>query len=244
MLLEQTIAKMGTMRLTSMANSFKERLSRGDHNDLSVEEFVGLLIDDEFSARQNRRLSRMIGKADFKPENACIENIIYNPTRGFQKKDIMQFTQTTWLNNCQNIIFVGPTGTGKTYLSETIGLQACKMGFPVKKIRLTRLFEEIRSHRGAGLYLKFVEKLNKFKVLIIDDFLMANVTNQDLTELMDVLEDRNMRSSIIITTQYPINKWHSLLPDPTVADAICDRLKHGSIIFNLKGESMRKKYKK
>jgi len=107
MLLEQTLSKMGTMRLTTMANSLEERLKRGDQNDLSAEDFIGLLIDDEYTSRQNKRLARMIKKAKFKSESACIENIKYGTTRGFNKKDIMQFTQPTWINNFQNIIFVG-----------------------------------------------------------------------------------------------------------------------------------------
>lgn len=243
MLLEQTLAKMGTMRLKTMAQSLEERLNRGDHNDLSTEEFVGLLIDDEYAARQSRRLSRMIGKANFKPENACIENIIYKPVRGFQKKDMMQFTKTTWLDNAQDIVFVGATGTGKTYLAEAISLQVIKMGFPATKIRFKRLFEEIKDSKGTGLYLKYLEKLNKNKVLIIDDFLMDPLDEQNMSDLMEILEDRSGRLSTIVTTQYPIRKWHSLIPDPTIADAICDRLNHSSIIINLKGESMRKKTK-
>lgn len=243
MLLEQTLSKMGTMKLTTMAQSFEQRLNRGDHNDLSTEEFVGLLIDDEYAARQSRRLSRMIGKANFKPENACIENIIYNPARGFPKKDMMQFTKTTWLDNAQDIIFVGATGTGKTYLAEAISLQAIKMGYPTTKIRFKRLFEEIKDSKGTGLYLKYLEKLNKNKALIIDDFLMDPLDEQNMSDLMEILEDRTMRLSTIITTQFPIKKWHSLIPEPTVADAICDRLSHSSIIINLKGESMRKKTK-
>jgi DNA replication protein DnaC len=244
MLLEQTLSKMGKLRLTTMAQSFDQRLKRGDHNDLSTEEFVGLLIDDEYAARQGRKLSRMIGKANFKPEHACIENIIYKPERNFQKKDIMQFTNTTWLENAQDIVLVGATGTGKTYIAEAISLQAIKMGYPATKIRFKRLFEEIKESKGTGLYLKYLEKLNKFKALIIDDFLMDPIDELNMGDLMEILEDRTMRLSTIITTQFPIKKWHSLLPDPTVADAICDRLKHSSIIIDLKGESMRKNAKK
>ena len=244
MLLEQTLTKMHSMRLATMAESLEQRLQRGDQNDLSTEEFVGLLIDDEHSARKNRKLSRIIGKANFKPEQACIENIKYNPKRGFQKKDVMQFTTTTWLDNAQDVILIGATGTGKTFLAEAIGLQACKMGYPAKKIRYKRLFEEIKAQKGTGLYLKYLEKLNKLKVLIIDDFLMDTITEQDLGDLMEILEERTRQMPTIVTTQYPIIKWHSLLPNPTIADAICDRLTHGSIIINLKGESMRKNTQK
>jgi DNA replication protein DnaC len=241
MLLEQTLAKMGSMRLTVMAASLERRLKQGEHNELSAEEFIGLLIDDEFTARHNRRLSRTIAKANFKPEQACIENIKYSLGRGFQKKDIMQFTSDTWIKNAQNVIFVGPTGVGKSYLAEAVALQACKMGYTAWKVRFKRLFDEIREHKGTGQYLKFVKKLTKTTVLVLDDFLMDPVSEQELSDLMDIIEDRAQHTATIITTQYPVKKWHSIIPNPTVADAICDRLTNASIIFNLKGDSMRKK---
>ena len=241
MLLEQTLAKMGTMRLTTMAASLEQRLKLGEHHNVSTEEFIGMLVDDEYTARQNRRLSRTIAKADFKPEQACIENIKYSPARGFQKKDIMQFTTPTWLTNAQNIIFIGATGVGKSYLAEAIALQACKMGYTALKVRFKRLFDVIREQKGTGQYLKFVARLTKTSVLILDDFLMDPVTEQELSDLMDILEDRAQHTATIITTQYPIKKWHSAIANPTVADAICDRLTHASIIFNLKGDTMRKK---
>lgn len=244
MLLEQTLSKMRTLRLATMARTLEERINRGDHRDLPAEEFIGLLIDDEYSARQNRRLSRMIGKANFKPEHACLENIKYDPKRGFQKKDIMQFTTPRWLENRQNVVFNGATGTGKTYLAEALGLQACKMGYTAQKISYKRLFDEIRQSKGTGLYLKYLEKLNKINALIIDDFLMHPIDQDDLSELMAIIEDRSQQASTIITTQYPPAKWHGLLPDPTIADAICDRIKHGAIIIKLEGESMRKSNEK
>lgn len=240
MLLEQTLSKMRKLRLTTMADSLEQRLQRKDHHDLSTEEFVGLLVDDEYTARQNRKLNRMINRANFKPEQACLENIKYHPSRGFEKKDIMQFTTPTWINNNQNLILVGATGTGKTYLAEAIGLHACKMGHPANKIRYKKLFEEIKTSRGTGLYLDYIQKLEKFKILLLDDFLMSPVEPQELNDLLDIVEDRTMRAPIIITTQFPIKKWHAILQEPTIADAICDRLIHGAITLNLKGPSMRK----
>lgn len=239
---EQVISQMKQMRLSVMAESFRTRLSTGDHADLSNDEFVALLIEDEYNARQNRKLSRMIGRANFKPEQACIENIDYTAARGFQKKDILQFTTITWINNAQNIILTGPTGSGKTYLAEAVAFQAIKMGFPAMKIRYRLLFEEIHNAKGTGLYLKYLKKMAGFKVLIIDDFVMHPIQQPDLGDLMDIIEEKEQTGSIIVTTQFPVDKWHLKLPDPTVADAICDRLVHGAITINLKGEeSMRKK---
>jgi DNA replication protein DnaC len=152
----------------------------------------------------------------------------------------MQFVSSTWINNSQNIILTGPTGCGKTYIAEAIGLQACKMGFPAVKKRYRMLFEEIHEAKGTGQYLKYLKKIEKIKVLIIDDFVMNDINNDDLNDLMDIIELREQVSSIIITTQYPTSKWHLKLPDPTIADAICDRIVHGAFEFNLKGGSMRK----
>jgi DNA replication protein DnaC len=223
-----------------MAESFKTRLSSGNNRDLSPEEFFALLVEDEYNARKNRKLSRMIGKANFKPEQACIENITFSQARGLMKKDILPLTTTTWIDNAQNLIFTGPTGCGKTYLAEAVGLQVCLMGFSVIKIRYPMLFEEIHAAKGTGMYLRYLKKLSRIKVLILDDFLMQPIENADCGPLLDVIEEKEQTGSIIITTQFPIEKWHLKLPDPTVADAICDRLTHGAVKFHLEGESMRK----
>jgi len=129
------------MRFATMAATLEQRLANGDHRQLSHEEFVSLLVEDEYAARKNRSLARMIGRANFKPEQACMENIHYDQRRGFEKKDIMQFTSRTWIDNAQNVIITGPTGTGKTYIAEAIGLHVCKIGLPVRKIRYKRLFD-------------------------------------------------------------------------------------------------------
>ena len=238
--IEKVIEQLQSMRLSNMADSFKSRLSAGNNRDLSPEEFFGLLVEDEYNARKNRRLSRMIGRANFKPEQACIENITYSQIRGFMKKDIMPLTTATWINNAQNLILTGPTGCGKTYLAEAVGLQVCIMGFSVIKIRYPMLFEEIHAAKGTGMYLRYLKKLSRIKVLILDDFLMQPIENIDCGPLLDVIEEKEQTGSIIITTQFPIDKWHLKLPDPTVADAICDRLTHGAIKFHLEGDSMRK----
>jgi len=237
--LEQALHQLRSMRLATMAACFEQRLKNGDHRDLSHEEFVSLLVEDEFAARKNRCLERMIGRANFKPEQACLENINYDVRRGFDKKDILQFTSPVWIDNAQNVIITGPTGTGKTYLAEAIGLHVCKMGLAAKKIRYKRLFEELRAARGTGLYLNYIQKLQKIKVLIIDDFAMQPVSQDELSDLLDIIEERNQLGPLIVTTQYPVAKWHSLFDDPTTADAICDRLIPTAIKLELKGKSLR-----
>lgn len=238
--LETVLNQMRSMRLSAMAQSLEHRLANGDHRDLSHEEFISLLVNDEHEARNSRKLSRMISRANFKPEQACLENIRYAENRGFQKMQVMEFYSDTWIRNAQNIIVTGPTGAGKTYLAEAVGLQACKMGFPAMKKRYRILFEEIHEAKGTGQYLKYLKKLEKVRVLIIDDFVMNDIDMQDLNDLMDIIELREQVGSVVITSQYPVDKWHLKMPDPTIADAICDRLMKGAYIFNLKGESMRK----
>lgn len=238
---EKVLSQLREMRLSAMADSFEQRLQSGDHRDLSAEEFFSLCVEDEFIARQNRRFKKMVNAANFKPEQACIQNLNYNPSRGLEKKEVMRLTNSLWVENAENIIITGPTGTGKTYLAEAIGLQACKMDYKTKKIRYRTLFEEIKAAKGTGMYLKYLKKLSRIKVLIIDDFLMQAVEKSDGAYLIEVIEEKQQLGSVIVTTQYPVDQWHNQFPDQTVADAICDRLVHQAIIFNLKGESMRKK---
>ncbi|MCL0066953.1 ATP-binding protein [Thermodesulfovibrionales bacterium] len=198
--LEQTLYQMRSMRLTAMAACLEQRIKNGDHRDLSHEEFFSLLVEDEFIARKNRRLSRMIGRANFKPQQACIENIHYDHSRGFTKTDIMQFKSKTWIENSHHVIITGPTGTGKTYIAEAIGLHSCKMGYPTQKIRYKKLFEEIQAAKGTGVYLDYLRKLQKIKVLIIDDFAMQPITQDQLCDLMELIEERDQLGPVIVTT--------------------------------------------
>lgn len=241
--LQSVIDQLRSMRLTTMAESLKTRLSNNEADGLSPSEFFALLVEDEYCARKKRRLERMIGRANFKPDQATIENILYDQGRGFMKKDILLFTSADWVENNRNIILTGPTGSGKSYLAEAIGYRACTLGYPALRIRYSMLFEEIHTAKGTGQYLKFLTKLSKVKILIIDDFLMNATDNKDAEALMDIIEQKDQTGSIIITTQYPVQSWHKRLPDPTIADALCDRLVHKAAQFNLRGDSMRKTQK-
>ena len=241
--IESVLTQLHSMRLSMMAQSLEQRMAKNDQQGLAPEEFFALLVSDEYEARQERKFSRMIGRANFKPEQACIENIDFNPNRGFQKKDILQFTTSTWIHHALNVALIGPTGAGKTYLAEAIGLQACKMGYPTRKVRYKMLFEELGNARATGQILKYLKQLQQTRVLILDDFLMAKANEEEISYLLEMIEERAQIGPIIVTTQYPIAKWHQLMPNPTTADAICDRLAHTSIVinFNPKADSYRKK---
>ena len=241
--LETTYNQLKEMNLSRMAQSLQDRLNNGDHIDLSHEQFIALLIEDEYVARKQRRLKRMVGQARFKPELPSLEDIIYNPSRGFEKKDIMAFSTLQWVENAHNIILTGPTGSGKSFLAQAIAFQVCRLGTPALNIRFNMLLEEVNAARGTGMYLRYLKKLVKFKVMIIDDFLMSNLSVTELSSLMDIIEEKQQIGSIIIATQYPIAHWHKKMPDPTIGDAICDRLIHTAYKVNLKGDSMRKKQK-
>ena len=240
---ETILKQLRAMRLSVMADSLEMRLANNEQSELSPEEFFALLVEDEYSARQERKHNRMLAQAGFKPEMACMESIHYKPSRGFQKRDMTPFTSDTWIKQAHNVLITGPTGSGKTFISEAIGFQAIKLGYSAKKIRYKMLFEEINDARATGMFLKYLKKLQQKRVLIIDDFLMCPVSREDVSNLVEIIEERSQLGPVIITTQYPSSKWHKLLPDPTIADAICDRLIHTSIKFDLSGDdgSMRKK---
>ena len=234
--------QLNEMRLTCMAQQLRDKLSNSDYRDLSHEEFIAFLVEDEYLSRRQRRLARMVSRAGFKPEQPAIEDIIYSDTRGFSKKDSLLFSTPKWITESRNIIFTGPTGCGKSFISQAIALQACRMGFTSKYLRYALLFEEVNAARGTGQYLKLLKTMATTKVLILDDFLMQETSVQDLSPLMDIIEEKQQTGSIIITTQYPIEKWHHRMPDPTMADAICDRLVSTAYKFNMKGDqSMRGK---
>jgi len=237
---ETVLTQLRSMRLSVMADALQRRLSLGEQHSLAPDDFFALLVEEEFTARTQRRIQRLLTAAEFKPEQACLENVHVSSARGLDKLTLARFTTDAWITQATNVILTGPTGVGKTYLAEAIGAQACRLGHAVRKLRYKHLFEELNAARGTGCLLKYLRKLQLTPVLILDDFLMAAVPLDDLTNLLEVLEERDQVGSLIVTTQYPPADWHRLIPDPTLADAICDRLVHTSILIRLQGDSQRK----
>jgi len=240
MILEETMNQLNHMKLFAMAKSLEERLSRTDHKDLAHQEFIGLLVQDEWTAKENKKLQRRLKNARFKVQ-ACLSEINYTHKRGLQKSKIMDLSTLNWIKCHQNILLTGPTGIGKSFIAQALAHHACEQGYSSHYIRLTRLLNDIFLASAEGIYNNYLAKLNKFDVLILDDWGIGTLKNTEAQSMLDVIEERHEVRSTIITTQLPIKHWHEFIGDDTIADAICDRLVHNSIILSLDGDTMRRK---
>ena len=243
MSVNQTISKLSEMKLSGMAKSYQDRRTKPDHKDLSFDEFFGIIVDDEHIYRKNKRLKRLLKRAKFKISAACLEEVDYKQQRGLQKTHVVNLQNTSWLEKHQNILITGPTGVGKTYLACAFGNWACRNGFTVSYFRWPRLFGDIMASKGAGNYLKHLKKLAKTNLLVVDDFGINALSDNDRKDFLEIIEDRYMAGSTIITSQFPIKEWHEFMGEPTIADAVMDRLLHVSYKFELRGGSMRKPQK-
>ena len=239
MLNEQTLEKLYAMKLNGMADAFKDQLQQPNMNDLPFEDRFALLVDLQWTWKDDRRMKRLLKNAKLKI-NACVEDIDYKTPRGLDKSVILRLATGEWIKNAQNIIITGPTGVGKTYLACALVNRACRMGYSAFYIRIPSLFQELTIARGDGSYPKLMKKLAKAKVLALDDLGLAPMTTPERRDLLEVIEDRHGLSSTIVATQLPLESWHDNIRDPTIADAILDRIIHSAHRINLKGESMRK----
>lgn len=239
MLNEQTIEKLYAMKLNGMAEAFKEQLQQPDMTELSFQERFTLLVDRQWTWKEDRRMKRLLSNARLKI-NGCVEDIDYHAPRGLNKSMILQLADCDWIRHAHNVIITGPTGVGKTYLACALANRACRMGYTAFYIRLPKLFQELAVARADGSYPKIMKKLTKSKALLLDDLGLAPMSAQERRDLLEVIEDRHGLASTIIAAQLPIELWHENIRDPTVADAILDRLVHNAYKIHLKGESMRK----
>jgi len=239
MLNEQTLEKLYAMKLNGMADAFKDQLQQPNMNDLPFEDRFALLVDLQWTWKDDRRMKRLLKNAKLKI-NACVEDIDYKTPRGLDKSVILRLATGEWIKNAQNIIITGPTGVGKTYLACALVNRACRSGYSAFYIRIPRLFQELTIARGDGSYPKLMKKLAKAKVLALDDLGLAPMAAPERRDFLEVIEDRHGLSSTIVATQLPLESWHDNIRDPMIADAILDRLVHNAHKINLKGESMRK----
>lgn len=241
MLTQDTLRKLNEMKLFGMAHGFEDQMASAAAGHLSFEDRFGLLVDQESSYRDNRRLQRLLQAARLR-ENACVEDIDYRPARGLDRSEIASLALCNWIRHGINMIVTGPTGGGKTWLACALGNQACRQGLSVLFVRLPLLLEDLAVSHGDGSFRKRLAQLAKVDLLILDDFGMATLNAHGRNDLLEVIEQRSGVRSTLITSQLPVDRWHDYLSgsNPTVADAILDRLVSGSHRVGLKGESMRK----
>lgn len=237
--MHQTIEKLSQMKLHTMATAFQEQFEKPSLSDLSFEDRFAMIVDREWTAREDRKLTRRLKTARLKTQ-ATVEDIDYQHSRGLDKSVIRSLASCQWIRSHQNVIITGPTGIGKTYLAEAFPNKACREGFTAVYYRSTRLFGELQIARGDGSYFKLLAKLAKVDLLSVDDWAMDPLTEQERKDFLELMEDRHGLKSTLITSQYPVSKWHDRIGEPTTADAILDRIVHNAHKITLKGESMRK----
>ena len=240
MLMEQTLHTLKALRLPGMATAFEEQQANAAVTSLSFDERFSLLVDREQTWRENRRLARLLREAKLKSSQACVEDIRYGGGRKLDKSLMAHLASCQWTRQHQNLVLTGATGCGKTWLACAFGNAACRQGLSVGYVRTPRLFEELRIAHGDGSFTRRLVALAKTDVLLIDDWGLAPPSAAERSDLLEVLDDRVGTRSTVITSQLPIEHWHEYLGEPTLADAILDRILHSSHRIVLAGESMRK----
>ncbi|MBW2183824.1 MAG: IS21-like element helper ATPase IstB [Deltaproteobacteria bacterium] len=240
MMMQITIDKLIAMKLSGMVEGLEEQINSPVYNDLSFDERFSMLVDKEMTSRENRRLSMLMRRARFRHPNACVEEIDFRAKRGIRKETVLKLAQNEWIKKHRNLIITGPTGVGKTYLACAFGISACRKGISTCYVRLPRFLQEVKVARADGSYIKLLGKISRIQVLIVDDWGLSPLNDTERRDFLEIVEDRHNVRSTIVSTQYPVSKWHKIIDDPTIADAICDRLVHNAYTLNLKGESMRK----
>ena len=240
MLTHPTLEKLQSLKLTGMMQALVEQLQMPEITELSFDERLGLLVDHEITHRDNRRLTTRLHQAKLR-QSACIEDIDYRHPRGLDKSVITRLATCQWVRDRHNVLITGPTGIGKTWLACALGHQACRVGLTALYLRLPRLLQELPVAKADGRYGKLMGTLAKTDVLILDDWALAPLSEENRRDLLEVLEDRHDRRATIITSQLPLEHWHAALGEPTLADAILERLVHNAYKIVLKGDSMRKR---
>ena len=240
MLTIPTLDKLRALRLYGMLKSFQEQNESTDYDQLSFEERFGIMVDREMTEQDNRRLNSRIRRAKLR-QQACMQDIDYRAPRGLDKSIMKVLGQCKWIKEHLNVLITGPCGAGKSFISCALAHKACLQGYSVLYVRAPRLFSDIAIARGDGRYTKLMNSLAKTNILLIDDWGLSVLTDQERRDLLEILEDRHNLQSTIITSQLPVKHWHEIIGNPTLADAILDRLVHNAYKINLRGESMRKK---
>ena len=236
---QTSIEKMKQMRLTAMAETYYNSLQTGMCKDYTIDQFIALLVDQEWEYRHNKKITNLIASAKFR-DQACVEDIDFSASRSLDRNVIERLSSLDFLKRKENLIITGLTGTGKSYIAQALGNRACLMQHKTLYYNTTRLMDDVRLARTEGTYMKLLSKIEKADLLILDDFGLNSFDATVRTTLMDIVESKYDKTSIIIATQIPVKCWHELIGEGTIADAILDRLVHSSHRIELSGESMRK----
>lgn len=241
MLIEETYRKLNQMKMYGLVKALEEQFGDKQYKKLAFDERVSLLIDREWSDRENRRLKRRLQAAKLR-EQACIEDIDYRSRRGVDRRLITRLATCQWVADHENVIICGPTGIGKTYLACALTQKACREGSTALYRRVPRLFHEFALARADGSLPRLLTRFAKANVLVLDDWGLAPLEEQERRDILEVLDDRSGARSTIVASQVPVSQWHKIIGEPTIADAILDRLVHNAHRIDLKGDSMRKRH--
>jgi DNA replication protein DnaC len=236
---EPTIEKLKALRLDALCAAWAEQQKSPEIGQLSFDERLGLLVDAEHLARENKRLGRLLKEAKLRLGQACVEDIDYSPKRELDKAVVRQLATCRWVHEHQNVIVTGATGVGKTYVACALAQQACRRGFSAIYRRASRLFDELGLARADGSYVRLLNKLARVDVLVIDDWGLSPPRDQERRDLLEILEDRYGQRSTVLTSQLPTKQWHEHLADQTIADAILDRILNNAHRLVLKGPTRR-----
>jgi DNA replication protein DnaC len=241
MLTQPLLDKLSLLRLSGLRQGLEEQAQSPHFAQLSFEDRLGLLIDREWIRRENTRLSRGLRLARFHTA-ACVEDLDLSPSRGIDRRLVLELAQCDWVRHQLNILVLGPTGAGKTYLACALGQAACRFGMSVRYLRTSRLLQDFAHAHADGSYPKLLDTLGRTSLLVIDDWLRDPITPAQARDLLEVLDDRYGRHSLLVVSQVPVAQWHERIPDPTIADALLDRLVHNAyrLEFAPGAESQRK----
>jgi DNA replication protein DnaC len=242
MLDNMTAQKMREMKLSVMAAKFQEQMNDNAVKELAFEERFGCLVDAEWASRKSHRLTRLIRKAGFEFPGACLENVEYHSDRKLDQALIARLGTCGYINECRNIIILGATGNGKTWLSNAFGIAACRNFQTVRYARLPELFAELAVARAEGAYSKVIANYKKVKLLILDEWLLYPLKDIEARDLLEIAECRHKKASTIFCSQFDVGGWHAQIGETTLADAVVDRIAHDSYTIVIEGkESMRKR---
>ena len=237
-----TVEKLEQMKLYGMLRAFKSTMEQGPmKQSFTADELLAHLVDAEWDERYNRKLARLLKDAHFRYQ-ASLQQIDFQVNRNLDKNTILRFSDCTWIRERQDIIITGPTGAGKSFLATALAHQGCMHGFTVLYANCGKLFSQLKIAKADGTYVKELKKIQKQDVLLIDDFALYPFDTPMRLALLEIMEDRHGRSSTVLASQFPVAAWHEVIGEPTIADAICDRIIHHAHRIELNGESLRKQY--